>query len=32
MRHSFRHFRRYMGFFISGAGLVVLIGDALGLR
>ena len=30
MRHSSRHFRRRVGFLISGAGLVVLIGDALG--
>ena len=30
MRHSSRHFRHWVGFLISGAGLVVLIGDALG--
>ena len=30
MRHSSRHFRSYMRFVISGAGLVVFIGDALG--
>ena len=30
MRHALWHFRRWVGFLISGAGLVVLIGDALG--
>ena len=30
MTHSSWHFRRWVGFLISGAGLVVLIGDALG--
>lgn len=29
MRGSSRHFRRWVGFLISGAGLIVLIGDAL---
>lgn len=30
MKHSLMHFRRWVGFFISGAGLIVLIGDGLG--
>ena len=30
MRGSSRHFRRWVGFLISGAGLIILIGDALG--
>ncbi len=29
MNHPVRHFRRWVGLLISGAGLVVLIGDAI---
>jgi hypothetical protein len=30
MKHPLSRFRRWVGFLISGAGLIVLIGDALG--
>jgi hypothetical protein len=30
MNRPIKRFRRWLGFFISGAGLVVLISDALG--
>jgi hypothetical protein len=30
MKHPASRIRRWVGFFISGAGLVVLISDALG--
>jgi hypothetical protein len=30
MIRPIKRFRRWVGFFISGAGLLVLIGDALG--